>query len=412
VKKLLQRCWHQPNGRPAAGQTLVLFAVALLTLMSALGLVLDGGYDYIQRRAMQNTADAAAMAGAQAVSQNQTDTQVTQAVLDAAARNGVTDASNVTCSFITNSYVSDGATQPCTSTGTLIANVNAAPNYVTGVLVRVAEQHPTFAMRAVGILQSGTAASAAAQVQVVTGIPGGPFVVCGINTAVVSAPAGWSGGIFRQNGFYPNSGPPNYTRTDGNANCQGGPCGMTLDDANGRPVINQNAYYFPDGSLTSPYTYTGSDGNTYNGPVFLIHDPNSITACNDNSSSFKGVNTNAPIFTYNNGLDYWTAGSYVPPITTGNVSSVTATVQGINGCQAGAALNNCIMILPIVDNSGPGGTGINTGLAVRMLGAFYIKQIASGSHTGQLIKTYKVVGNTNPYYVPGTGAPTLIRLIK
>ena len=408
MKKLLRHCWRQPNGRPAAGQTLVLFAVALLTLMSALGLVLDGGYDYIQRRAMQNTADAAAMAGAQAVSQNQTDTQVTQTVLDAAARNGVTDSSNVTCSFITNSYVSDGATQPCTSTGTLIANVNAAPNYVTGVLVRVAEQHPTFAMRAVGILQSGTAASAAAQVQIVTNIPLGPFVVCGIKTAVVSAPPSWNGdGIFQTNGaVYPNSGSPSYTRNDGYANCPdvGGPCGKTNDDATGRAAVNPMSYYYSDGGLV-PILYGG-----YNGPEFLIHDPNGIRSCNDNSSSFKGINQNAPVVS--NYTGFWAPNTYIPPITTGNVTSVNATVQGINGCQAGQALNNCVMLLPICDNSGPGGNGINTSLPIRMIGAFYIRQLANGTHSGRLIKAYNPVGNSNPYWVPGSTAPTIIRLIK
>jgi Flp pilus assembly protein TadG len=410
VKNMLRHCWRQQNGRPAAGQTLVLFAVALLTLMSALGLVLDGGYDYIQRRAMQNTADAAAMAGAQAVSQNQTDSQVTQTVLDAAARNGVTDPSKVTCSFITNSYP-NGIIQPCSSTGTPIANINAAPDYVTGVLVSVAEQHPTFAMRAVGILQSGTAASAAARVEIVTNIPLGPFVVCGIKTAVVSAPPTWNGdGIFQTNGsVYSNSGLPSYTRNDGYANCPdvGGPCGKTNDDATGRPQVNLDSYYYSDGGLV-PILYGG-----YNGPEFLIHDPSGnsgVRVCNDNSSSFKGVNQNAPVVS--NYTGYWGPNTYIPPITTGNVSSVNATVQGINGCQVGQALNNCVMLLPIVDNSGPGGNGANTTLPIRMIGAFYVRQLATGTHTGRLIKTYNPVGNSNPYYVPGSTAPTIIRLIK
>lgn len=46
------------------GQALVLFAVALVALIVAVGLVIDVGYAWAQQRNMQNSADAAAKAGA------------------------------------------------------------------------------------------------------------------------------------------------------------------------------------------------------------------------------------------------------------------------------------------------------------------------------------------------------------
>ena len=47
-----------------SGQVLVLFALTLVGLLAALALILDGGRVYAERRATQNAADAAAMAGA------------------------------------------------------------------------------------------------------------------------------------------------------------------------------------------------------------------------------------------------------------------------------------------------------------------------------------------------------------
>jgi Flp pilus assembly protein TadG len=57
---------HRPREeRPgASGQILVLFALALIALLAALAVILDGGRVYAERRATQNAADAAAMAGA------------------------------------------------------------------------------------------------------------------------------------------------------------------------------------------------------------------------------------------------------------------------------------------------------------------------------------------------------------
>jgi hypothetical protein len=49
------------------GQVLVLFAAAVVVLLLMTGLVIDGGYAFAQRRAAQNAADFAAMAGARIV---------------------------------------------------------------------------------------------------------------------------------------------------------------------------------------------------------------------------------------------------------------------------------------------------------------------------------------------------------
>jgi len=50
------------SNRKESGQVLVLFAMALIGVTAMLALVIDGGNLYLQRRRMQNAADAAALA--------------------------------------------------------------------------------------------------------------------------------------------------------------------------------------------------------------------------------------------------------------------------------------------------------------------------------------------------------------
>lgn len=55
-----------------SGQALVLIVVLLLGLLAMLALVVDGGNLYLQRRSVQNAADAGAMAGARVLAYNGT----------------------------------------------------------------------------------------------------------------------------------------------------------------------------------------------------------------------------------------------------------------------------------------------------------------------------------------------------
>jgi hypothetical protein len=176
-------------------------------------------------------------------------------------------------------------------------------------------------------------------------------------------------------------------------------------------VYNANAFYYFDGSLQF-----GPDGaSAPAGPEWLIHDPSKIAVCNDNSSSFNGVNLNVQGMHLTEET-FSPVDTTIPIITTGNVTSVQATVEGVNGCKAGQPINNCDMILPIADNSGPGGTGSNAQLAVRTFGAFLMRDVSNsgngGSHSGRLIKYYDLLGPGSPSWIPGTLAPTTTKLIK
>jgi Flp pilus assembly protein TadG len=83
--------------RSERGQTLVLFGLLLVAIVAMVGLVLDGGSAFAQRRSEQNASDLAALAGANAYLLT-TDTNVmTTAARQVAADNGYTHGSgNVT----------------------------------------------------------------------------------------------------------------------------------------------------------------------------------------------------------------------------------------------------------------------------------------------------------------------------
>ena len=89
---------RRPTGhvRGERGQILILFALAIVVIVGMLGLVLDGGAAYAQRRAEQGVADLSSMAGATAYLNTQGTVSAKSAAADAAARmiataNGYTD---------------------------------------------------------------------------------------------------------------------------------------------------------------------------------------------------------------------------------------------------------------------------------------------------------------------------------
>jgi Flp pilus assembly protein TadG len=80
--------------RDREGQVIVIFALALVAIVAAVGLVLDGGSTYAQRRSQQSAGDLAALAGA---NEYLLDNDVTLAVARAravAAQNGYTHNQN------------------------------------------------------------------------------------------------------------------------------------------------------------------------------------------------------------------------------------------------------------------------------------------------------------------------------
>jgi Flp pilus assembly protein TadG len=125
-----------------AGQSIVLIALAMVVLLAMVGLILDGGQVYFTRRNSQNTADAAAYAGARVFSVRPDNTSASTALIWNAittytAANYVPNANNVTAWYVDASNNN-------------LSQINQSPfpavdAQATGVRVYVVQQfQPTF----------------------------------------------------------------------------------------------------------------------------------------------------------------------------------------------------------------------------------------------------------------------------
>jgi putative Flp pilus-assembly TadE/G-like protein len=90
---------HDSARRGERGQILILFVLAIFVVVGVVGLVLDGGAAYAQRRAEQSVVDLAAMAGANVFLNEPGDYATKNAAAEAAARsiatqNGYTEGVN------------------------------------------------------------------------------------------------------------------------------------------------------------------------------------------------------------------------------------------------------------------------------------------------------------------------------
>lgn len=82
------------SGRAERGQILALFTLGLVAIVSMVGLVIDGGDVFLQRRQMQNVADAAAMAAGYSFANTGNESTAEAAGVTNAATNGYSSAAN------------------------------------------------------------------------------------------------------------------------------------------------------------------------------------------------------------------------------------------------------------------------------------------------------------------------------
>ncbi|MDI3340243.1 MAG: pilus assembly protein TadG-related protein [Sphaerobacter sp.] len=164
----------------AHGQVLVLFAVALVALVGMMGLAIDLGFMFSQKRAIQNAADAGALAGALQLTKSTPSNPlpVQNEIAQIVAQNGFGGATPqlVSCEYIDSANTALG---PCAA---------PPPADAAGVQVVVRETHPTFFIQVVPGApdQASTQATARARVFKVMNGPGdAPFIICGVGTKVM-----------------------------------------------------------------------------------------------------------------------------------------------------------------------------------------------------------------------------------
>jgi len=153
--------------RAHRGQILIMFAFMLTALLGAVGLSVDLGMAFSQRRTMQSAADAGAYAGAWAVLkskavQTEVNTVVNQNTMNFGA------ITSIQCEYINDANSSLGG---C---------AGAIPASASGVRVTVQESHPTFFIKVVpgGPSSVTTSAVAAANIRTLKAPGGGPFLPC------------------------------------------------------------------------------------------------------------------------------------------------------------------------------------------------------------------------------------------
>jgi Flp pilus assembly protein TadG len=164
-------------------QIVPLFALGLLAFLALVGLVIDGGTLYLQRRTAQNAADAAALAGARALQQSSTQNTgtIADAICTYLGSNAFGTVPTATAYFV--------ATNGTTNLGPITFNPGCTaspssfiPNGASGVHVDVTVgPYNTFLVGIIGIRQMTATASATAQVGVLS-IPGPlltPLAGCG-----------------------------------------------------------------------------------------------------------------------------------------------------------------------------------------------------------------------------------------
>lgn len=203
------------------GQILVLFAGGLTLIVLLIGLVVDGGTAFANRREAQNEADLGAMAGTKIVKDFYlTDPTLTSsnvyAAIDARmTANHCVAGGGTPCSW-TADYI-DAAVDPATGLETVLGPVTSSSSAIAtgafGVVVHVTRQPSTFFLGIIGKPTWRVAADATAKTFKITSVgpgsvlpigtnPPNPFVVGNSYVLTDSAPYGpgafgwlsWHGG--------------------------------------------------------------------------------------------------------------------------------------------------------------------------------------------------------------------------
>lgn len=265
-----------PRPKRERGQILVLFAGGVTLLVMLMGLVIDGGTAFANRRDAQNDADLASMAGAKIVKDYYvsnpalTSSDVYAAIDARMTANGCDPASPTPCTWtadfvdgneaVTGPVVAASSPIPATSTG-------GSPQTV-GVVVHVSRQPSTYFLGVIGQSTWQVAADATAR--------SGPNDVAAPGTLL---PIGTN----PPNPFVPGN---SYVLTD-NAPYGPGAFGWLSWRGQNATGILENSICFPDNdAMTFPVDIVGEPG---------AHNGNGVRDCLD-EWILRGTPVLIPIF--------------------------------------------------------------------------------------------------------------------
>jgi hypothetical protein len=179
-----------------SAQVVVLFAIALIAMLALLGVAVDGGTLYIQRRTAQNAADAAALAGVRALQQTPTGTgssaTVPLAICQYVTANNFGVTPSVTAYFVdvNGARIAGGDIPLPANCAGLVSSVPIWP-HAAGVHVDVTEgPYNTYLVGIVGLRQLSANGGATAQVwdMAINANYIAPWAVCGHTAPIDTNP--------------------------------------------------------------------------------------------------------------------------------------------------------------------------------------------------------------------------------
>jgi hypothetical protein len=399
-------------------QVVVLFALGVLGFVGLLGLVLDGGNLYVQRRTGQTAADAAALAGTRALMQapatagGQAITSVSQAVCDYAQLNAFGVRPEVSRAYFVRS---DGATQTgtnivssplsCPAPGSVPASYPAGtiPTDAAGVHVDVRIPFSTYLVGIIGVPNLAAEGHATGQVGVLTHADArnAPLIICG----------GGSGNVLRLTTITPG-----VVRTSTPGVLAATPTAM--------PRWN-NPGVQPDEVVADRLLVTPAAGpptlvpdGMKDGAVYYIKGQRIGEQGSDcGASGFKGAanDTQPTPSTMGPGDTMWgSPGNDVPGVAS-QIATTGACLGGTDLDSFSSGQPGCVMILPLTsDGSSAGG---NKPMTVSSWGAFYVWCIRNSGSTcqevgGQFLANWSIASGqaASTWTFGAQGGITVIRL--
>ena len=398
--------------RSAPAQILVLFAVAIVGLVALVGLVVDAGNIYIQRRTGQNAADAAALAGARTLLYTTAPGQVgsiSASIAQYATANAFGVQPSVPCAYFVDStagaitgagIINDGSIPSCpavsssipgTASGVHVDTRIAFPTYMMGMFNLMSETAESHATAQVGVLSAGDTRAA-------------PLIACG-----------GGGGTGYDALKLTTQTPVVVTTTPGVL----APTPTALPVITNPQLATDQLLITPVGVPTPPAYIVNPSRD---GTIYYIKGQKISTSNGSNcgASGFHGAAATVQPTPYIE--DVASATPAVIAGQTGNaVPQISQRVATSGACVAGTDPANqwsqgqpgCVMVLPLVDGS----TGLN--FNVQAWAAFYVwctRSTGSGCQefSGQLLANWPVATGpaVNTWTFGARGGITVVHLTQ
>jgi Flp pilus assembly protein TadG len=380
------------------GQAVVLFALSIIGIVALVGLIVDGGFLYVQRRTAQTSADAGALAGARALRDASSLSAIYNSAVSTAQANAFGVTPTVTCVALVDVNGAPLATLGGSGTNCSVPTATTTAN-ASGVHVDVQITYPTIVASMLRINSLSAVGNASAQLGVPTGIwtNDAPLIICGggsqgVAGMVSTGPVVTVGGagevtnvpspLLPTYNVGPNSGYTleQFLTTDSNGN-------IIVDSSKNGHVYYLKGQYIGHWSVGSQDNGCGAASNKFDGGAVASQNvvlPGQLYGTNGNSVSTIGAQVEAP----------------------GGCAGGTDFVDNWSAGQPG-----CIMLLPVANGSVP--TSGNSPLfSVPLEAAFYVWCNKSSSSVcqewvGQLVASESVTGNLlRSISVSGSGVPT------